>query len=224
MLKEVLWEDLGLYLKELAFIFKNDAENSIYNDLLKEENQNFELTFEKEKVWLNVAGFDNVIDETKPQVNVNPGDYKSVVIFLEPKFAGIIKLTPTGTENPPPDIPNQKEKCADCQQEKDNLITITDDNNKEIKICSECKSKRDNKPSPTEQEKLKKAITKVEKLTNLNEDLKNTLQTARNKLSELEKTNSSNPGFWQPKMLIPVGIGIVVIVGLLVIFYWKKSK
>src|SRR4051794_29257905 len=75
--------------EKIALIFKDDGGQLIYNSL--NENQNFELSFDKEKVWLNVFGFADLIDKTKPEVQVNPGN-KSLVIFFETKFAGIITL------------------------------------------------------------------------------------------------------------------------------------
>ncbi|KLL05259.1 MAG: hypothetical protein MRERV_3c085 [Mycoplasmataceae bacterium RV_VA103A] len=44
----------------------------------------------------------------------------------------------------PNDEPGHKTKCADCQQEKDNLVDYQA-NNEVIKICADCKQKR-NKP------------------------------------------------------------------------------
>jgi hypothetical protein len=75
--------------EKIALIFKDDGGQLIFDSL--NENQNFELSFDKEKVWLNVFGFADLIDKTKPEVQVNPGN-KSLVIFFETKFAGIITL------------------------------------------------------------------------------------------------------------------------------------
>lgn len=51
------------------------------------------------------------------------------------------------------------EKCADCQQEKQNLVSITE-NNKTIKVCSECKQKRDSQGKKCE---ICNSSTEVEK-------------------------------------------------------------
>jgi hypothetical protein len=75
--------------EKIALIFKDDGGQLICDSL--NENQNFELSFDKEKVWLNVFGFADIIDKTKPEVQVSPGD-KSLVIFFETKFAGIITV------------------------------------------------------------------------------------------------------------------------------------
>ncbi|CAJ0833595.1 4994_t:CDS:2 [Entrophospora sp. SA101] len=63
--------------EKLVFVFKDNAEQTIYDALLNNENQSFEL------------------------MNVNAGG-KMIVMFLEPKFAGIIKLVTQKTENPLP--------------------------------------------------------------------------------------------------------------------------
>ena len=84
--------------KKIAFVFKDDSGQLIYDSL--NENQNFELIFEIDKVWLNVDGFGNIIDKTKPEVHMQPGD-KSLVIFFETKFAGIITLESKDNEDNP---------------------------------------------------------------------------------------------------------------------------
>src|SRR5205823_4820617 len=91
--------------EKIALIFKDDGGQLISDSL--NENQNFELSFDKEKVWLNVFGFADVIDKTKPEVQVNPGN-KSLVIFFETKFAGIITLeSKDNKDNPNKDNPNK---------------------------------------------------------------------------------------------------------------------
>ena len=88
-LKNAVGNPTDAPFEKIAFIFKDDGGQLIYDSL--NENQNFELSFDKEKVWLNVFGFADVIDRTKPEVQVNPGN-KSLVIFFETKFAGIITV------------------------------------------------------------------------------------------------------------------------------------
>src|SRR4051812_16630510 len=65
--------------KKISFVFLDDSGQLLYDSL--NENQNFELIFNKDKVWLNVDGFMNIIDKTKPEVHMAPGD-KSLVIFF----------------------------------------------------------------------------------------------------------------------------------------------
>src|SRR6185369_3801768 len=84
--------------EKIAFVFKNDAEKEYYDALLDSKNKNFELSFDKEKVYLMVFGFGNFIDKTKPEVQVNPGD-KSMVVFFDSKFTGIITLESKDSED-----------------------------------------------------------------------------------------------------------------------------
>ena len=77
--------------EKIAFVFKGDAEKKYYDALLDDKNQTFELSFERDKVFLMVFGFGNFINKTKPEVQVSPG-YKSMVVFFDSKFAGIIAL------------------------------------------------------------------------------------------------------------------------------------
>ncbi|CAH1768793.1 19950_t:CDS:1, partial [Entrophospora sp. SA101] len=77
--------------EKISFVFKDDAEKAYYDALLDSKSQNFELSFDKDKVFLMVFGFGNFIDKTKPEVQVSPG-HKSMVVFFESKFTGIITL------------------------------------------------------------------------------------------------------------------------------------
>ena len=93
--------------EKIALIFKDDGGQLICDSL--NENQNFELSFDKEKVWLNVFGFADVIDKTKPEVQVSPGK-KSLVIFFETKFAGIITVESKDGEEKKPEEKKPEEK------------------------------------------------------------------------------------------------------------------
>ena len=89
---------------KMVFVFKDNAENTLYDALLESGKTNFELSFEREKVFLMVGGFGNFIDKTKPEVQVYPTpNSRLMTVFFEPKFAGVIKLTESG-QIPP--IPN----------------------------------------------------------------------------------------------------------------------
>src|SRR6185312_15258269 len=66
--------------EKIAFIFHGEAEKAYYDALLDSQNQTFELSFDKDKVFLMVFGFGNVIDKTKPEVQVSPGEHKSMVV------------------------------------------------------------------------------------------------------------------------------------------------
>ncbi|MCE8164118.1 MAG: hypothetical protein I3273_07500 [Candidatus Moeniiplasma glomeromycotorum] len=92
--------DSKVPFEKINFIFKDsNTETDFYNSLCDSDKKQFELSFDKEKVWLNIAGFSNEIDKTKPQVTVN---FKDLVIFFDPKFSGIIKLTTDGQPLPSP--------------------------------------------------------------------------------------------------------------------------
>ena len=76
---------------KMVFIFKDDIGQLVYDSL--NENQNFELSFDKEKVFLMIGGFANFIDKTKPEIQVYPAPQSRLMtVFLESKFAGIITL------------------------------------------------------------------------------------------------------------------------------------
>ncbi|CAG8629989.1 9447_t:CDS:1, partial [Diversispora eburnea] len=59
--------------EKFGFVFKNDTEQATYDALLDSKNQNYELSFDKDKVYLEVFGFGNLPDETKPEVQVSLG-------------------------------------------------------------------------------------------------------------------------------------------------------
>src|SRR6266511_2507414 len=93
--------------EKIALIFKDDGGQLICDSL--NENQNFELSYDKEKVWLNVFGCDGVVDKTEPEVQVSPGK-KSLVIFFETKFAGIITVESKDGEEKKPEEKKPEEK------------------------------------------------------------------------------------------------------------------
>jgi len=62
--KSPWWSNPRLPFEKIAFVFKDDAEKAHYDALLDNKNQTFELSFGKEKVWLNVDGFADIIDKT----------------------------------------------------------------------------------------------------------------------------------------------------------------
>ncbi|CAI2165125.1 7699_t:CDS:1, partial [Funneliformis geosporum] len=86
--------------QKIAFVFQDNAEKAYYEALLDSKNQNFELSFDKEKVFLMVFGFGNLIDKTKPEVQLNLA-YKSMIVFFESKFTGIIALESKGDKDTP---------------------------------------------------------------------------------------------------------------------------
>src|SRR6185312_3354153 len=82
--------------------------------------------------WLPTLVIDNegAIDQKK---------FKSIAVYSENGTVGsanpeLIKELDKIIEQQS----QQKDKCADCQQEKDSLLDFQD-NNQTIKICSECK-------------------------------------------------------------------------------------
>ena len=106
--------------EKIALIFKDDGGQLICDSL--NENQNFELSFDKEKVWLNVFGFADIIDKTKPEVQVSPGD-KSLVIFFETKFVGIITVESKDGKEKKPEEKKPEEKKP--EEKKDNTPDIS---------------------------------------------------------------------------------------------------
>ena len=109
--------------EKIALIFKDDGGQLICDSL--NENQNFELSFDKEKVWLNVFGFADIIDKTKPEVQVSPGG-KSLVIFFETKFAGIITVESKDNKKPEEKKPEEKKpEEKKPEEKKDNAPDIS---------------------------------------------------------------------------------------------------
>ncbi|CAI2194271.1 5326_t:CDS:2, partial [Funneliformis geosporum] len=73
---------------KMFFVFKDGVKNNLYDDLLSSSKTNFELSFEKEKVFLMVGGFCNFIDKTKPEIQVYPApNSRKMGVFFEPKFS-----------------------------------------------------------------------------------------------------------------------------------------
>ncbi|CAJ0900914.1 16668_t:CDS:2 [Entrophospora sp. SA101] len=98
--------------EKISFVFKDDAEKAYYDALLDSKSQNFELSFDKDKVFLMVFGFGNFIDKTKPEVQVSPG-HKSMVVFFESKFTGIITLETVWISV---DKDHEFDRCTECGQ------------------------------------------------------------------------------------------------------------
>lgn len=93
---------------KMVFVFKDDGGQLVYDSL--NDNQNFELIFDKEKVFLMIGGFSSLIDKTKPEIQVYPAsDSRLMTVFFETKFAGIITLESKNSEDNPPkkDNPNK---------------------------------------------------------------------------------------------------------------------
>ncbi|MCE8162702.1 MAG: hypothetical protein I3273_01985 [Candidatus Moeniiplasma glomeromycotorum] len=96
-------------LTKIKIAFLEGAEKEIYNNLLDDSKEKFELSFEKEKVDFYVVGVeDRETDKTKLQIDYFAlGEGKdSLQIFFKPQFAGIIKLTSISQPRPnEPDSP-----------------------------------------------------------------------------------------------------------------------
>ncbi|CAG8643664.1 1352_t:CDS:2 [Dentiscutata erythropus] len=90
-------------LDKLIFCFEDNAESTIYNDLLDSNKNNLELSFNKKTVNFWLVGMDNV-DNTKPTVELYATRQKPHLrIFFKPQkpqFNNLIKLTAT-SQNPP---------------------------------------------------------------------------------------------------------------------------
>ena len=79
-----------------------------------------------------VFGFGNLIDKTKPEVQVNPGD-KSIVVFFESKFTGIITLESKDVgEEKKPSTPNVNVVRNYCKSNDIKNLTYDEENDKLI--------------------------------------------------------------------------------------------
>src|SRR5437763_322432 len=117
--------------EKIALIFKDDGGQLICDSL--NENQNFELSFDKEKVWLNVFGFADIIDKTKPEVQVSPGD-KSLVIFFETKFVGIITVESKDGKEKKPEEKKPEEKKPEEKKPEEKKPEEKKDNTPDISV------------------------------------------------------------------------------------------
>jgi len=152
--------------EKIAFVFKDNAEQSVYDTLLDDKNQSFELSFDKEKVFLMVFGFGNLIDKTKPEVQFNPGD-KSLVVFLESKFAGIIALESKDSEDDKKDKDDKKDNTPDInvvrKYSKDNDIRkleYDEETGKLVIFYKSNKPKREISDLDNELQEIKKYLQK----------------------------------------------------------------
>ncbi|MCE8162174.1 MAG: hypothetical protein I3264_00135 [Candidatus Moeniiplasma glomeromycotorum] len=90
-------------LARMRFVFLNNAEPALYQDLLSKNS--FELTFDLEKVNYGVGGGVGSVDDTKPEVNLYQAPTSRMLeVHFSPQFAGVIKLTTNG-QTPPIPIP-----------------------------------------------------------------------------------------------------------------------
>ena len=81
-----------------------------------------------------VFGFGNFIDKTKPEVQVSTGDNKSMVVFFESKFAGIITLESKDGEDDKKDdkSPDISVVRNYCKSNDIKNLTYDEENNKLI--------------------------------------------------------------------------------------------
>nr|CAG8433653.1 12615_t:CDS:10 [Entrophospora candida] len=100
---------IGKKVREIKIPFTKNKLSHIPASKLLPGTRGFELEIATNFLVFDLAGsfekavppadsFDNHIDKTKPEVAVN---FKSLVIFFEPKFSGIIKLTTSQSPNGP---------------------------------------------------------------------------------------------------------------------------
>jgi hypothetical protein len=94
----------------MRFVFTDDSETTIFAGLLNNSKTNFELTFDKAKVNFFVGGGFTHRDPAKPEVSLYQSN-RMLEIMVEPKQAGIIKLTSASQPRPnepnsPPSPPN----------------------------------------------------------------------------------------------------------------------
>src|SRR4051794_40617593 len=154
--------------KKIAFVFKDDSEQFIYDSL--NENQNFELSFDKHKVFLNVAGFVNPIDKTKPEVRMTPGD-KSLVLFFETKFAGIITLESKNDKDKDKKTPNVSVVRNYCKRKKVKSLTYDEEADKLIIEYKHDKPDKELTDLSDELAEIKKYLLKKGKVNGKNRSL-----------------------------------------------------
>lgn len=85
----------GPVLNEIKLGFFDGAEKEIYDNLLDDSKDKFELIFEKEKVnfYIDGAGAEEQ-DDTKVEIDYfSIGSNASLEIFFRPQFTGIVKIT-----------------------------------------------------------------------------------------------------------------------------------
>ena len=203
--------------EKIAFVFKDEAEKAYYDALLDSKNQTFELSFDKEKVFLDVFGFANFIDKTKPEVQVSPG-HKSMVVFFDSKFAGIITLESKDGKDTPdkkdtPDISVVRKYCKDNEVKN---LTYDEENDKIIvEYKGDKKTEELTNFSKSELAQIKKYLLKNGRLDGkkrtLAEEDWNTDQNTQS-----QKTN------WVPWM-IGGGIAVFLIVIVAIVGLTRKS-
>ena len=169
--------------EKIALIFKDDGGQLISDSL--NENQNFELSFDKEKVWLNVFGFADVIDKTKPEVQVNPGN-KSLVIFFETKFAGIITVESKDNKDNPPNVNIVRNYCKNNEVKN---LTYDEENDKLIIEYKKDKPAKELTDLSGELAEIKKYLLKNGKLKGKKRSLSEEDLREKDQTTQSQKTN-----------------------------------
>jgi len=125
---------------------------------------------------------------------------------LEPKFTGIIKLVAQKTENPQPDKNKNKPTPQEINKVNDNLKKAVKNGKKTDleNAIVEAKELKDRGASSSELEDQEKS--------------------ARDKLAELEKSQTgSHSSFFRKEVIIPIAL-ISIFVLFLLIVYQKRKK
>ena len=207
--------------EKIAFVFKDNAEPTTYDTLLDNKNQSFELSFDKEKIFLMVFGFGNVIDKTKPEVQFNPGD-KSLVVFLESEFAGIITLESKDNEDDKKDKDDKKDNAPDInvvrKYSKDNDIKkleYDEETGKLVIFYKSNKPKKEVSDLDNELQEIKKYLQKNGRKS----DRKLILE--ENDWKENSRTQSQSTNY--TPYWVAGGIGLFVIVLIAVIGLVRKN-
>ncbi|CAI2185581.1 15639_t:CDS:1, partial [Funneliformis geosporum] len=125
---------LDSVLTKIKLGFMDGAEKEIYDNLLDDSKEKFELSFDKEKVNFFVVGTENEEkDNDKIEINYFPIDSNaSLEIIFKPQFAGVVKIASKdpvkepnkdkgnggGNQNPPSDNSNDnQQKIIDLQNQ-----------------------------------------------------------------------------------------------------------
>lgn len=167
-----LYEELPLdsCLNKIELAFFDGAETAIFNDLLDDYKDEFELSFEKEKVNFYMAGKTEEPDDTKIGIVYFAKDGNdSLKIIFKPQFSGVVKITST-SQGPtgPQDAPNNQGKVAELQ----------------VKI-SELEEKLRKQPNQTEEEKIKKLKEELNR--------EKEISSLQSQIDSLEQKQSQNP-------------------------------
>jgi len=197
-------------LNKIKISFWDGAEKEIYNNLLDDSKEKFELSFEKEKVEFYMVGVeDRKTDDTKIEINYfSIGSNASLEINFQPQFAGVVKITSTSQNDNGKDRPNDNGGDNDNGGGDKNDDTKQKITNLQIQINELEKKLREKPNSSTKQQdnqKLARLKTEIEEL----------------KKKQKDKSQNENN---RPKDNFPYGLviggGIVIFLLLIAVIFF----